>query len=122
MATRLRGPLSRIVLGVLAHASIEIGEVPIELLEREGESEDPLGVFDRKGARQAFAAHRYDLRQVGLERGIHRIERRRIATPGERRGAAAKKFARLCRDLGEPRAKPLRKNIRERNDRSAPRA
>jgi hypothetical protein len=44
---RLNRPSSCIVRGVFLHAPIEIGKVPIELLEREGEREDPLGVFDR---------------------------------------------------------------------------
>jgi len=45
------------VLGRLRHAPIEIREIPVELLEREGEGENAFGLVDRKGACQPFTAH-----------------------------------------------------------------
>jgi len=54
---RLCQPPARMVLGRLRHAPIEIREIPVELLEREGEGENAFGLVDRKGACQPFTAH-----------------------------------------------------------------
>ena len=54
---RLCRPPAGMVLGRLRHAPIEIREIPVELLEREGEGENAFGLVDRKGACQRFLAH-----------------------------------------------------------------
>jgi hypothetical protein len=43
---------------VLAHAAIEIGEIPVELLERKAEREDLLDIGGREACRQAVAPKR----------------------------------------------------------------
>ena len=43
------------------HATLKIDEIPVNLLEREAEREELLGLGDRQRARQPLAAERRDL-------------------------------------------------------------
>ena len=51
----------------------------MHLIERKAEREDALHAFQRQGSRQTLAAQRRHFGGETVERGPHRVERRRIA-------------------------------------------
>ncbi|GCC43817.1 hypothetical protein chiPu_0027947, partial [Chiloscyllium punctatum] len=107
-----------------AHAASGHWGVPTFVFENEpffeAKREEPLHGIDREAPRQAFAAHRGDLRAIGLQRRIDRRHIGRAAAGTQRRRDRHHIGDDRLADVGERPRQPGLDFRRQRHDRGPP--